>query len=105
MFKKVFKKTGAVLVMCSLLVTSIPVTAAQAISTNDTTNEIVQYSVIDKNKAPEQLNVHVGDDAATQVNVTYTTITDTSTIIAITKADGGETMYFEGTSYVGLGGK
>lgn len=105
MFKKVFKKTGAVLVMCSLLVTSIPVTAAQAISTNDTTNEIVQYSVIDKNKAPEQLNVHVGDDAATQVNVTYTTITDTSTVIAVTKADGGETMYFEGTSYVGLGGK
>ncbi len=105
MFKKVFKKTGAVLVMCSLLVTSIPVTAAQAISTNDTTNEVVQYSVIDKNKAPEQLNVHVGDDAATQVNVTYTTITDTSTVIAVTKADGGETMYFEGTSYVGLGGK
>lgn len=105
MFKKVFKKTGAVLVMCSLLVTCIPVTAVQATSTNDTTNEIVQYSVIDKNKAPEQLNVHVGDDAATQVNVTYTTITDTSTIIAITKADGGETMYFEGTSYVGLGGK
>lgn len=105
MFKKVFKKTGAVLVMCSLLVTCIPVTAVQAISTNDTTNEVVQYSVIDKNKAPEQLNVHVGDDAATQVNVTYTTITDTSTIIAITKADGGETMYFEGTSYVGLGGK
>ena len=105
MFKKVFKKTGAVLVMCSLLVTCIPVTAVQATSTNDTTNEVVQYSVIDKNKAPEQLNVHVGDDAATQVNVTYTTITDTSTIIAITKADGGETMYFEGTSYVGLGGK
>ena len=105
MFKKVFKKTGAVLVMCSLLVTCIPVTAVQATSTNDTTNEVVQYSVIDKKKAPEQLNVHVGDDAATQVNVTYTTITDTSTIIAITKADGGETMYFEGTSYVGLGGK
>ena len=105
MFKKVFKKTGAVLVMCSLLVTCIPVTAVQATSTNDTTNEVVQYSVIDENKAPEQLNVHVGDDAATQVNVTYTTITDTSTIIAITKADGGETMYFEGTSYVGLGGK
>ena len=105
MFKKVFKKTGAVLVMCSLLVTSIPVTAAQATSTNNTTNEVAQYSVIDESKAPEQLNVHVGDDAATQVNVTYTTITDTSTIIAITKADGGETMYFEGTSYVGLGGK
>lgn len=105
MFKKVFKKTGAVLVMCSLLVTCIPVTAVQATSTNDTTNKIVQYSVIDKNKAPEQLNVHVGDDAATQVNVTYTTITDTSTVIAVTKADGGETMYFEGTSYIGLGGK
>lgn len=105
MFKKVFKKTGAVLVMCSLLVTCIPVTAVQATSTNDTTNEVVQYSVIDKNKAPEQLNVHVGDDAATQVNVTYTTITDTSSVIAVTKADGGETMYFEGTSYIGLGGK
>lgn len=105
MFKKVFKKTGAVLLMCSLLVTCIPVTAVQATSTNDTTNEVVQYSVIDKNKAPEQLNVHVGDDAATQVNVTYTTITDTSTVIAVTKADGGETMYFEGTSYIGLGGK
>ena len=65
MFKKVFKKTGAVLAMCSLLVTCIPVTAVQATSTNDTTNEVVQYSVIDENKAPEQLNVHVGDDAAT----------------------------------------
>lgn len=105
MFKKVFKKAGAVLAMCSLLVTCIPVTAVQATSTNDTTNEVVQYSVIDENKAPEQLNVHVGDDAATEVNVTYTTITDTSTVIAVTKADGGETMYFEGTSYVGLGGK
>lgn len=105
MFKKVFKKTGAVLAMCSLLVTCIPVTAVQATSTNDTTNEVVQYSVIDENKAPEQLNVHVGDDAATQVNVTYTTITDTSTVIAVTNADGGETKYFEGTSYVGLGGK
>lgn len=105
MFKKVFKKTGAVLVMCSLLVSGIPAITTQAASTNDTTNEVVQYSVIDENKAPEQLNVHVGDDAATEVNVTYTTITDTSTVIAVTKADGGETMYFEGTSYVGLGGK
>ena len=105
MFKRVFKKTGAALVVCSLLISSIPVSAAQTTQANETPNEVVQYSVIDENKAPEQLNVHVGDDAATQVNVTYTTITDTSTVIAVTKADGGETMYFEGTSYVGLGGK
>ena len=105
MYKKVFKKTGVALIICSLLISSISVSAAQTTQTNEVTNEVVQYSVIDENKVPKQLNVHVGNDAATQVNVTYTTVTDTSTVIAVTKADGGKTMYFEGTSSLGLGGK
>lgn len=74
-------------------------------SASEEESSIAAYSVIDENKVPAQLNVHVGNDAATQVNVTYTTITDTTTVIALQKAEGGEIMYVEGSSYQGLGGK
>lgn len=73
------------------------------VETEETT--VGTYSVIDETKAPKQLNVHVGTDAAAEVNVTYTTVTDTTTVIAVQKAEGGEVLYFEGTSYQGIGGK
>lgn len=53
----------------------------------------------------EQLNVHVGDDAATSVNVTYSTVEDASTVITIRKAGDSKESFFEGTSFLGVGGK
>ena len=63
------------------------------------------FAVVDENKVPRQLNVHVGEDASSQVNVTYTTVTDTSTVIALNKAGSTEVKYVEGSSYQGLAGK
>lgn len=80
-------------------------TAVAAAAETASEEAAVAYSVIDENKVPAQLNVHVGNDAATEVNVTYTTVEDTTTVITIQKAEGGEKMYFEGTSYQGIGGK
>ncbi len=102
------QKIGAMTMAVAMLMSVVPVSATETNeNVNTNTNEIVEtYSVIDENKVPKQLNVHVGNDAATEVNVTYTTVTDTTTIIAIKKADGtGDALYFEGTSYQGLGGK
>ena len=68
-------------------------------------NAITPFAVVDENKKPSQLNVHVGNDASTQVNVTYTTLTDTATVIALNKLGSSEVIYAEGSSYQGLAGK
>ncbi|MCR4903161.1 MAG: metallophosphoesterase [Butyrivibrio sp.] len=65
----------------------------------------VTKGVIDEAKIPEQLNVHVGDDASSQVNVTYTTVADTNTTIRLNKVGDEEAIYFQGESYVGISGK
>lgn len=65
----------------------------------------VTKGVIDEAKTPEQLNVHVGDDASSQVNVTYTTVADTNTTIRLNKVGDEEAIYFQGESYVGISGK
>lgn len=102
------KRAGALMLALVLLLgCAAPVFAAE------TTDEAVvveesdaqTYDIVDEAKAPKQLNVHVGEDAATQVNVTYTTVADTSTVISLQKAEGGDTIYVEGTSYQGIGGK
>ena len=62
--------------------------------------------VVDEAKNPKQLNVHVGDDASSQVNITYTTETDTATMVSLHKAgDDANIIYVEGTSYQGISGK
>ena len=100
----VVRRVGALaLVSALLLTTAVPAFAAENEIVEEPTVEV--YNIVDEAKAPKQLNVHVGTDASTQVNVTYTTVADTSTIISVCKAEGGEPMYFEGTSYQGLGGK
>ena len=104
MSNSVVRRVGALaLVFMLLLTTAIPAFAAETEVIEEPTVEV--YNIVDEAKAPKQLNVHVGTDASTQVNVTYTTAADTSTVISVRKAEGGETMYFEGTSYQGLGGK
>lgn len=98
------KQTCAVALACVLLLGATPVSAAPLDA--ETTAPVVSYALTDENKVPAQLNVHVGEDAATSVNVTYTTKVETDkTTIAVTKTAGGETKYFEGTSYQGIGGK
>lgn len=101
------KRVGAVtLALAMMAPAAIQALADTAEEGATISNEIVSRSVVEADKEPRQLNVHVGDDAATQVNVTYTTVADTRTVIAVTKADGtGDTLYVEGTSYQGLGGK
>ena len=104
MSNSVVKRVGALaLVFMLLLTTAVPAFAAETEVVEEPTVEV--YNIVDEAKAPRQLNVHVGTDASTQVNVTYTTVADTATVISVRKAEGGETMYFEGTSYQGLGGK
>lgn len=101
---KKFKRTCAVALACILMLGAAPVSAAPM--EEETTAPVVSYALTDENKVPAQLNVHVGEDAATSVNVTYTTRVETDkTTIAVTKTAGGETKYFEGTSYQGIGGK
>lgn len=101
---KKFKRTCAVALACILMLGAAPVSAAPMEA--ETTAPVVSYALTDENKVPAQLNVHVGEDAATSVNVTYTTRVETDkTTIAVTKTAGGETKYFEGTSYQGIGGK
>lgn len=101
---KKFKRTCAVALACILMLGAAPVSAAPM--EVETTAPVVSYALTDENKVPAQLNVHVGEDAATSVNVTYTTRVETDkTTIAVTKTAGGETKYFEGTSYQGIGGK
>lgn len=101
---KKFNRTCAVALACVLMLGAAPVSAAPMEA--ETTAPVVSYALTDENKVPAQLNVHVGEDAATSVNVTYTTRVETDkTTIAVTKTAGGETKYFEGTSYQGIGGK
>ena len=101
---KKFKRTCAVALACILMLGAAPVSATPMEA--ETTAPVVSYALTDENKVPAQLNVHVGEDAATSVNVTYTTRVETDkTTIAVTKTAGGETKYFEGTSYQGIGGK
>ena len=101
---KKFKRPCAVALACILMLGAAPVSAAPMEA--ETTAPVVSYALTDENKVPAQLNVHVGEDAATSVNVTYTTRVETDkTTIAVTKTAGGETKYFEGTSYQGIGGK
>ncbi|MGN0334230.1 MAG: metallophosphoesterase [Lachnospiraceae bacterium] len=99
------RRIGALALALAMLMPGVPDVSAAESASVSTAAEAAVTSVIDENKVPAQLNVHVGNDAATQVNVTYTTVTDTSTVIAIQKADGGDKMYVEGSSYQGLGGK
>lgn len=64
------------------------------------------YGIVDEAKMPKQLNVHVGNDASSQVNITYTTVADTDTIVKLNKVgDAENVIYFQGTSTQGISGK
>lgn len=69
--------------------------------------EEVDTMAADSRKTPKQLNVHVGDDAATEVNVTYTTQDEVqTTCITYNKVgDVDNKTTVDGTHYQGIGGK
>ena len=100
------KRISAFVLAATIMISgAVPVSAAEVNAKNTIAAEEGTYSIVDESKSPKQLNVHVGNDAATEVNVTYTTVADTNTVITLQKAEGGDKMYFEGTSYQGIGGK
>lgn len=99
------KKAGALALAAMMLAGSANVVLADEPAATEEQSEQVVYNVVDENKTPRQLNVHVGTDAATQVNVTYTTVTDTQTIISLNKVGDSNVIYVEGSSYQGLAGK
>ncbi|MDR1135263.1 MAG: metallophosphoesterase [Clostridiales Family XIII bacterium] len=57
----------------------------------------------DDDTSPEQVNVHVGGDAATEVNFTYTTIGQAESTVTLT--DGVNTFTFTGENSVGAANK
>lgn len=106
MIQNKLKKVGAITLALAMMAPAAIQAMAAAAEDASVSNQLVSRAVVEADKAPRQLNVHVGDDAATQVNVTYTTVADTRTIISYQRADGsGEVGYVEGSSYQGLGGK
>lgn len=114
MKNKYVKKVGAMALAAAMIMNcGVNVSAAQVSGgdvgvqvASETEAQIATYAVIDEAKAPGQLNVHVGNDASTQVNVTYTTVADTDTVIKLNKiGDEANIIYVEGTSYAGIGGK
>ena len=56
-------------------------------------------------KTPRQLNVHMGDDPSTQVNVTYTTAAECPSVITVKKQGDTATQSFVGESAFGQANK
>jgi hypothetical protein len=61
-------------------------------------------SITDK-KTPEQLSIHVGENPAKDVNITYTTQKNELTEIIINKKGDNKMIYKKGISYLGHCGK
>lgn len=110
----VLKRTMATAMAFSLLLGSTAtVTAADTsggdVSGNAANTQVAEeqvYGIVDEAKSPRQLNVHVGNDASSQVNITYTTVADTDTIVKLNKVgDSENVIYFQGTSVEGISGK
>jgi hypothetical protein len=59
----------------------------------------------DPDRVPRQVNVHMGDDPATQANFTYTTVGESTTQVVINKAGDAETTAIQGTAGIGQAGK
>lgn len=101
------KRVGAMALAATMIMSrGMNVSATEGSGDSGADQAVAVASVVDESKEPEQLNVHVGDDAASEVNVTYTTVVDTNTVIKLNKVgDASNVIYVEGTSYQGIGGK
>lgn len=59
----------------------------------------------DENQKPKQVNAHLGDDASTSINLTYTTITESATKAVVNKVGDSKLLTFEGTNSIGNANK
>jgi hypothetical protein len=69
----------------------------------DATYDASETSAADK--TPRQINVHVGADAATQANFTYTTVASVATKAVLVKKGSSSKLTFAGESSVGASSK
>ncbi len=108
MKNKYVKKVGVMALAMTLFMGVAADASAATVSSNSAEAQVqtAAQSVVDEAKTPKQLNVHVGNDASSQVNVTYTTIADTGTVMKLNQVgDTANVIYVEGTSYAGISGK
>lgn len=108
MKNKYVKKVGVMALAMTLFMGVAADASAATVSSNSAEAQVqtAAQSVVDEAKIPKQLNVHVGNDASSQVNVTYTTIADTGTVMKLNQVgDTANVIYVEGTSYAGISGK
>lgn len=92
----------------SMLQSGVKASADTNVSTGAASNTtaLAGSSVsVNENKKPKQVNVHIGDDASTDVNFTYTTIEEMPTKVEINKVGDSNKSTFTGTHSVGAGNK
>lgn len=108
MKNKYVKKVGVMALAMTLFMGVATDASAATVNSNSAEAQVqtAAHGVVDEAKTPKQLNVHVGNDASSQVNVTYTTIADTGTVMKLNQVgDTANVIYVEGTSYAGISGK
>lgn len=108
MKNKYVKKVGVMALAMTLFMGVATDASAATVNSNSAEAQVqtAAHGVVDEAKTPKQLNVHVGNDASSQVNVTYTTIADTGTVMKLNPVgDTANVIYVEGTSYAGISGK
>lgn len=98
------------LVLMTAIATTMFSTAVKASPEEENINQTVimaadDGSAVNENKVPKQVNVHVGDDASTSANFTYTTIEESPSKVVLNKVGDSNKLTFEGTSGVGTGNK
>ncbi|MDR0670903.1 MAG: fibronectin type III domain-containing protein, partial [Oscillospiraceae bacterium] len=103
------RKLGALLAAAALVVSLVTIPAFAAPSLKPGQGETVIVAEDDgaanADRAPRQVNVHMGDDPSAQVNFTYTTVAESTTQVVIREQGGSESVTLQGTAGVGQGGK
>lgn len=98
------------LVLMTAIATTMFSTAVKASPEEENVNQTVimaadDGSGVNENQIPKQVNVHVGDDASTSANFTYTTIEESPSKVVLNKVGDSNKLTFEGTSGIGTGNK
>ncbi len=102
-----FKKTVSMLMAGILTLSAMSVSASAAsLGQSDLTPIVAAEQPGVTDKTPRQLNIHMGDDASTSVNITYTTAADCESVITVKKQGSADApLTFQGTSDFGQANK
>ena len=77
--------------------TNVSKTSQESIGTSETTEISKEQS-----KTPQQVNIHMGDDASTQVNISYTTIAgELETKVELNKVGYSKKIIVKGENTIG----